>query len=84
MKKYSFFREALENLKKLKNTINFWKIVEIVKNAQKTSKKRKLHETRLQFVWYNECSFRPTFDRQYRTLKVKNLVKIKSLFLKNW
>jgi hypothetical protein len=80
MKKSSFFIEIIENLKKMIKHENSWKIIEITKNVQKSSKNRKLHETRLRLYLASECSFRPTFDRQYRTLEVKNLVKIKSLF----
>jgi hypothetical protein len=57
-------------------------MAKIGKNAQKSFKNRKLHETRLLFFYWFECSFRPTFDRQYRTLGVKKLGKKIASFLK--
>jgi hypothetical protein len=80
--KSSLFWKLPGIYKKMIKSQDFWKITKNVKNGQKSSKNWKLHEMRLRFSDLGECSFRPTFDRRYRTLEVKNLGKKIASFLK--
>jgi hypothetical protein len=54
----------------------------MIKNDQKTFKNEKSPETRLRVIWYSECSFRPTFDRQKKTFKRKSIKKNNFKFTK--
>jgi hypothetical protein len=51
-------------------------------NDQKTFKNEKSPETRLLYVDYCECSFRPTFDLQKRAYSEKSIKKNNLKFIK--
>jgi hypothetical protein len=54
----------------------------MVKNDQKTFKNEKSPETRLSFLSFCECSFRPTFARQKRHFNEKSIKKNNFKFMK--